>query len=174
MPRLKNATHFVVTYVHIFTYITNYKHENLSWFADWQSMVYEEIWIFKSMERSLGLTTINPVHTLTHLCDIIFGVVSLVTKHEIAVLFVVRACVRVCVSMPAFWTCWPIFTKFDTHLKFCSFYFPTISRPEITWWTYGYILPFQVFLTLRRLMSYIYGAPILDVSRSHTTTQHSR
>ena len=29
-------------------------------------------------------------------------------------------------------------------------------------------------LTLRRLMWYIYGAPILDVSRSHTTTQHSR
>jgi len=29
-------------------------------------------------------------------------------------------------------------------------------------------------LTLRRLMSYIYGAPILDVSRSHTATQHSR
>ena len=29
-------------------------------------------------------------------------------------------------------------------------------------------------LTLRRLMSYIYGAPILDISRSHTTTHHSR
>ena len=29
-------------------------------------------------------------------------------------------------------------------------------------------------LTLGRLMSYTYGAPILDVSRSHTTTQHSR
>ena len=29
-------------------------------------------------------------------------------------------------------------------------------------------------LTFRRLKSYIYGAPILDVSRSHTTTQHSR
>jgi len=29
-------------------------------------------------------------------------------------------------------------------------------------------------LTLTWLMSYIYGAPILDVSRSHTTTQHSR
>ena len=29
-------------------------------------------------------------------------------------------------------------------------------------------------LTFRRLMSYIYGAPILDVSRAHTTTQHSR
>ena len=29
-------------------------------------------------------------------------------------------------------------------------------------------------LTFRLLMSYVYGAPILDVSRSHTTTQHSR
>jgi len=29
-------------------------------------------------------------------------------------------------------------------------------------------------LTLKRLMSYIYGTPILDVVRSHTTTQHSR
>jgi len=28
--------------------------------------------------------------------------------------------------------------------------------------------------TLRLLMSYIYRAPTLDVSRSHTTTQHSR
>ena len=29
-------------------------------------------------------------------------------------------------------------------------------------------------LTLRSLTLYIYGAPILDVSRSHTTTQQSR
>jgi len=29
-------------------------------------------------------------------------------------------------------------------------------------------------LTFRLLISYIYGAPILYVSRSHTTTQHSR
>jgi hypothetical protein len=29
-------------------------------------------------------------------------------------------------------------------------------------------------LTLRLVMSYIYGAPILDVSRSHTMTQHGR
>ena len=29
-------------------------------------------------------------------------------------------------------------------------------------------------LTFRRVMLYIYGAPILDVSRSHITTQHSR
>ena len=31
-----------------------------------------------------------------------------------------------------------------------------------------------LMLTLRWLMSYIYGAPILDVSRIHTTTQHIR
>ena len=29
-------------------------------------------------------------------------------------------------------------------------------------------------LTIRLLMSYVYGAPILDVSRSHTTAHHSR
>jgi len=34
--------------------------------------------------------------------------------------------------------------------------------------------PLHNALTLRLLMSYIYGAPILDVSRLHTTTQHSR
>jgi len=33
---------------------------------------------------------------------------------------------------------------------------------------------YYFYLTLSRLMSYIYGTPILDVSRSHTTTQHSR
>jgi len=32
----------------------------------------------------------------------------------------------------------------------------------------------SVYLTLRSLTLYIYGAPTLDVSRSHTTTQHSR
>ena len=35
----------------------------------------------------------------------------------------------------------------------------------------------EIMLTLRLLMSiyiYIYGAPILDVSRSYTTTHHSR
>jgi len=37
-----------------------------------------------------------------------------------------------------------------------------------------YFVRFSICLTLRRLMSCMYGAPILDVSRSHTTTQHSR
>jgi len=39
--------------------------------------------------------------------------------------------------------------------------------------TYIYVALWRS-LTLRQLMSYIYGAPILDVSRPHTTTQHSR
>jgi len=41
---------------------------------------------------------------------------------------------------------------------------------EHVWW----LCEKKTWLTLRWLMSYIYGAPILDVSRSHTTTQHSR
>jgi len=47
-------------------------------------------------------------------------------------------------------------------------YLPTM------WVLYVIIRKLEWTLTLRRLMSYIYGAPILDVSRSHTTTQHSR
>jgi hypothetical protein len=47
-----------------------------------------------------------------------------------------------------------------------TFFFAVALRPRLL---YTYL-----FLTLRWLMSYIYGAPILDVSRSHTTTQHSR
>ena len=39
---------------------------------------------------------------------------------------------------------------------------------------YVLILRRTTVLTLRLLMSYIYGAPILDVSRSYTTTHHSR
>jgi len=35
-------------------------------------------------------------------------------------------------------------------------------------------LPCLVCLSLRLLMSYVYGTPILDVSRLHTTTHHSR
>jgi len=36
------------------------------------------------------------------------------------------------------------------------------------------IILVKIRLTLRSLTLYIYGAPILDVSRSHTSTQHSR
>jgi hypothetical protein len=54
-------------------------------------------------------------------------------------------------------TCWAVNKCQDNKLKNCCIR-----------------LVIYLNLTLRWLMSYIYGAPILDVSRSHTTTQHSR
>ena len=66
---------------------------------------------------------------------------------------------------------------------------PFLHNMERMWknyensWQYQYANNFQdrkgsskehIMLNLRLLMSYIYGAPILDVSRSHTTTHHSR
>ena len=56
-------------------------------------------------------------------------------------------------------------------------YFSEITKcfGELKFWSYVWPINFaKTKLTLRWLMSYIYGAPILDVSRSHTTTQHSR
>jgi len=51
-----------------------------------------------------------------------------------------------------------------------------IESKRLQW--YGHVKRIQEErlpkLTLRSLTLYIYGAPILDVSRSHTTTQHSR
>ena len=54
-----------------------------------------------------------------------------------------------------------------TYFAHCCVFFES----RRTWFD---ILCFSYELTLRLLMSYIYGAPILDVSRSYTTTQHSR
>jgi len=56
----------------------------------------------------------------------------------------------------------------------------TLGKRRYSFRFHGFISQIAVIfkiassLTLRWLMSYIYGAPILDVSRSHTTTQHSR
>ena len=66
--------------------------------------------------------------------------------------------------------------------------FRRVPDPPSRFYIHNYLFEFthgggnEDILTLRRLMSYIYiyiyiyiyGAPILDVSRSHTTTQHSR
>ena len=59
-------------------------------------------------------------------------------------------------------------------VEFCVLYYEGTDLKAD--WQRVFSRPFsvQTALTLRRLMSYIYGAPILDVSRSHTTTQHSR
>ena len=70
-------------------------------------------------------------------------------------------------------------------LHLCSPFF-TINSLNPEWNPICYLLALLAYhflhvsrirvksLTIRLLMSYIYGAPILDVSRSHTTTQHSR
>jgi len=61
-------------------------------------------------------------------------------------------------------------------LKIRPYMFRSPLKPSSggPWPYFARLLNWNVDLTLRRLMSYIYGAPILDVSRSHTTTQHSR
>jgi len=53
-------------------------------------------------------------------------------------------------------------------------YLTQYVRCRIKRYRYTRVLLYFLRLTLRLLMSYIYGAPILDVSRSHTTTQHNR
>ena len=61
--------------------------------------------------------------------------------------------------------------KFCTYISECcvvSVYYCSMDDDV------GVLLIVISVLTLRVLMSYIYGAPILDVSRSHTTTHHSR
>ena len=73
-------------------------------------------------------------------------------------------------------------TKTDTQFTYIFFF--SLLNPELN--TICYLLELVgahhflhvsrirvKLLTFRRLMSYIYGAPILVVSRSHTT-QHSR
>ena len=88
---------------------------------------------------------------------------------------------------------WDKFTKYQeqkisdsTHPIAFNDYFPLLNplNPELNTICYLLALLAHHFLhvsrirvkslTLRSLTLYIYGVPILDVSRSHTTTQHSR
>jgi len=64
----------------------------------------------------------------------------------------------------------------NPHIKCTGVYCAWIVNNAVTSELFGVQLSGSWIpsLTLRRLMLYIYGAPILDVSRSHTTTQHSR
>jgi len=69
-------------------------------------------------------------------------------------------------------------TKIDLHRYVCAQDFlddvDLLCRNALEYNPDRFVYMTDTNLTLRRLMSYIYGAPILDVSRSHTTTQHSR
>jgi len=72
--------------------------------------------------------------------------------------------------LPSAWSRCLMKNSFLYNLFFFAFFSPTATFhitevvSSISW----------VCLTLRSLTLYIYGAPILDVSRSHTTTQQSR
>ena len=56
--------------------------------------------------------------------------------------------------------------NYCNYYHYCCYYY---------YYYYYYYLCYNCqYLTLRLLMSYIYGAHIFDVSRSHTTTHHSR
>jgi len=68
-----------------------------------------------------------------------------------------------------------IFTKFNSGIESCECNILVVGRKMYKVKSANAQQTRTVYnLTLRRLMSYIYGAPILDVSRSHTTTQYSR
>jgi len=90
---------------------------------------------------------------------------------------VLKTCVSPCFEQ-MFWANWRQM-KNSPFLHFYYYLFNPLN-PELNPICYLLaLLGFHHFLhvsriTLRLLMSYIYGAPILDVSRSHTTTHHSR
>jgi len=69
-------------------------------------------------------------------------------------------------------SCYMYYSPFSSWLYNAWFLWKIVNF-EALYHSFFVLLPPET-LTLRRLMSYIYGAPILDVSRSHTTTQHSR
>jgi len=74
-------------------------------------------------------------------------------------------------SLPRFTFCdFSVYTVRSVSI-FC---YQTFSPNSLCSFVLVRLFYFILCLILRWLMSYIYGAPILDVSRSHTTTQYSR
>ena len=59
---------------------------------------------------------------------------------------------------------------------YCKWFISTKKTEVIVTLRLGpsYLAPSHDHILTLRLLMYIYGAPFLDVSRSHTTTQHSR
>ena len=53
-------------------------------------------------------------------------------------------------------------------------HFLHVSRIRVKLLTFRQLMSYKYIYTYIYIYIYIYGAPILDVSRSHTTTQHSR
>ena len=97
--------------------------------------------------------------------------------HILEYIFVMFASLSVCTceSVPHFSMKFYI-GNFYEHVKKFQIWFKKGKNKGHVACRVKYVLLLPATLTLRRLMSYIYiyGAPILDVSRSHTTTQHKR
>jgi len=97
--------------------------------------------------------------------------------HILEYIFVMFASLSVCTceSVPHFSMKFYI-GNFYEHVKKFQIWFKKGKNKGHVACRVKYVLLLPATLTLRRLMSYIYiyGAPILDVSRSHTTTQHNR
>jgi len=132
--------------------------------------------------KTLNKFLLSPISALCHAQLILPDLITLITFGE--------------TTQPVILKILPYLTLFDGHL------FWVVYRDRNPWWKETEVLKlfkwnlkfvhagtgsgiywqwimftwvsWGINLTLRLLMSYIYGAPILDVSRSHTTTHHSR
>ena len=131
----------------------------------WNLKVYYRI--HKCQSPVPSLSQINPVHT----------------PHPTSWRFVLILSSHLRLGLPSglFPSGFPTITLYTPLPHTCYTYLPSnsyrfVHRNNI-WWAVQIITLLIMHsspLTFRRLMSYTYGAPILDVSRSHTTTQHSR
>jgi len=141
-------------YYYCFSYLTIYSssdsepdHKNL---FHWIQYVILEL-------KSLLLTySLSHLRTQLTVIQIIFDVKKLVKCYVSATMSIKRP-----------WNFNQMYSNFHMQYEYVE-----IEVCEIMALSFACVAP--LILTLRRLMSYIYGAPILDVSRSHTTTQHSR
>jgi len=131
--------------------------------------------------------TVTPTETQTKLCMICRFCSFCVTRSFISVFKSTWTLSLSWSSLiqftPSYYISLTHISLFSSHLRLCLLSVPFSSGfPHRTLSTFFLFVCCHMHrtahtlfcLTLRWLMSYIYGAPILDVSRSHTTTQHSR
>ena len=153
-----------------------------------QNLLQREIrkWFYCEEHKNISLF----YHKRQHLADFPVSLLSFVTK-----CCLIQPKYKLALSHPMLSRLIPPYCKPRWRLLVCILFkgWPqSVWQPSLLWFAqFDYEIIFRYFtyargwpwtalwkicLTLRRLMSYIYiyGTPILDVSRSHTTTQHSR
>ena len=126
-------------------------------------------WAKTSPPKHVELTWNNKLTRIVASCWLFFTIISRCTDSWTYTLLHLPTCTTFCTLNPS-----QLSADLQPH------FFPSLPlKPQIPGPTNGELCSSRLdysltYLTLRLLMSYIYGAPILDVSRSHTTTQHSR